>query len=103
MAKDEKLEIFIGRLKERFGEHLKKLILFGSKARGDDVKGSDYDVLLIFDEISLGVKEDIRDLTGEMLYEYNAVFSAFPLTKEALYRKRYSPFIINAQREGVLL
>lgn len=103
MVRDEKLKIFIKQLKERFGEHLKKIILFGSRARGDDTEGSDYDFLLIFDEVSLKVRESLRDLTGQMLYEYNVVFSVFAFTEETLYRKRYSPFILNAQKEAVLL
>lgn len=103
MVKDEKIENFVEELKKRFGENLKKIILFGSRARGDSTEGSDYDFLLIFNEVTPEVKDSIRDLTGEMLYEYSVVFSAFPFTEEILNRKRYSPFIMNAQKEGVLL
>ena len=103
MVEDKKLEIFVGRVKKLFEGHLKKAILFGSRARGDSVEGSDYDFLLIFDNVTPEVKENISELTGEMLYEYSVIFSAFPFTEESLHKKRYSPFIINAQKEGVLL
>jgi predicted nucleotidyltransferase len=103
MQEDERLKIFVGELREHFGEHLKRIILFGSRARGDNVEDSDYDFLLIFDQMTSEIKESIRDLTGEMLYTYNIVLSVFSFTEENLYRRRYSPFIMNAQKEGVVL
>ena len=48
-------------------------------------------------------QQEVNDLEGEMLYEYSVVFSAFPFTNEDLARKRFEPFIMNAQREGIEL
>lgn len=103
MVKDKILRIFIRQLRKEFGNHLKKIILFGSRARGDNAKESDYDLLLIFDKVTPVIKDKILDIEGEVGYTYNVVFSAFPFTDKDLYRKRYSPFIMNANREGVLL
>ncbi len=100
---DKYLDIFVGRLKKYFGVHLQKIILFGSRARGDHSKDSDYDLVLIFDRVTSQDKEFINDLEGEMLYEYSVVFSAFPFTNEDLAGKRFEPFIMNAQREGIEL
>ena len=37
------LELFRGEMKQCFGDHLKEIILFGSRARGDHTEDSDYD------------------------------------------------------------
>lgn len=101
--KDKNLEIFLEKLRAEFGKHLQRVILFGSRARGGHSEESDYDCLLILDEVTPGVKEILNAIEGEMLYEYGAVFSAFLLTPEDLERKRFEPFIINARKEGVML
>jgi predicted nucleotidyltransferase len=102
-GEDKNLEIFLEKLREEFGRHLQKVILFGSRARGDHSEESDYDCLLILDEVTPEVKEILNAIEGEMLYEYGAVFSAFPLTLEDLERKRFEPFIMNVRKEGVML
>lgn len=100
---DERLEIFLSKLKEIFDGHIKSISLFGSRARQDNEKHSDYDILVVFDEITKEDREKLHDLAGDMLYEYNTVFSIFPVTNEDLQRKRFSPFIINMQKEAVAL
>ena len=39
--RDEVLEHFLREMRQQLGNHLKQVILFGSKARGDDVPYSD--------------------------------------------------------------
>ena len=101
--KDEKLEIFIKKLNQNFGKQVKKIILFGSRAREDSVEFSDYDILIIFDKTSPQIKGKLQDLAGEMLYEYSVVFSVFCFNEEDLYRRRYSPLFLNIQKEGIVL
>jgi len=45
---------------------LDQLILFGSRARGDDVAGSDVDVLVIVNE---PITEEIRDTISDCVWE----------------------------------
>jgi predicted nucleotidyltransferase len=102
-VEDKYLEIFVNRIRERYGHNLKEVLLFGSRARGDCEPTSDYDLLLVFNEVSPEVKAFIGDLEGEMLYQYNSLFCAFPLTEADLKRKRFEPFIMNAKKEGISL
>ena len=102
-GEDKALEQFRRRLRRRLGHHLKEIILFGSRARRDDVPGSDYDCLAILDEVSPWAKDAIDEVAGELLYEYHAVFSVFPLAEERYRRQTYNPFLINARREGIAL
>lgn len=103
MRKDKILEMFLERIKTHFGNYLKKVILFGSMARDDFSSESDYDLLLIFDEVKKDTKEFIEDLASEILIEYGKLFSTFLLTQQQFEQMRFEPFIINAQKEGVLL
>ncbi|OGB89751.1 hypothetical protein A2625_06540 [candidate division WOR-1 bacterium RIFCSPHIGHO2_01_FULL_53_15] len=98
--RDKILDIFKLGLKKDFKNKVKKILLFGSRARGDAAVDSDYDLLLVMDEVSPIVKKQINRLEGEMLFNYNAVFSAFPFTLKELERRQYEPFLMNAQKEG---
>ncbi len=100
---DKVLTIFLKKLNSKFGSNLKKVLLFGSRARGDFEERSDYDLLIIFEKVSREIKESLNEIEGDMLYEYNAVFSAFPLTEADLERMKFEPFVMNAQKEGVAL
>ncbi|MCK4352038.1 nucleotidyltransferase domain-containing protein [candidate division WOR-3 bacterium] len=100
---DKYLEIFVSKIREEFRDNLKRIILFGSRARGDNDSRSDYDLLLIFDKVTPDIKYAINELEGEMLYEHSLLFSAFPLTETDLSRKKFEPFIMNAKKEGVAL
>lgn len=100
---DETLQHFLREIKLRVGVRLKKIILFGSKARGDDAPNSDYDCLAVVDVVTRDIKEVIDELAGELLFEHNAVFSIFPISESAYLRKSFDPFLKNIRSEGVAL
>jgi hypothetical protein len=100
---DSNLELFKERLQEKLGDNLIRIILFGSRARGDNDEYSDYDCLVIVKENDKSVKETILDIEADILYEKDAVFSAFAYTEEELSLRKFMPFIINVTREGIAL
>lgn len=100
---DEKLSIFLDRLRRFFKDRIQRVILFGSRARGDFVEESDYDFILVFDEVTQDVKDRLGELCLEMLLEHGMVISDFALTEGDLQRRRYEPFIMNATKEGIVL
>lgn len=101
--RDEVLELFLTKLRQRLGVHLKRVILFGSRARGDNDPTSDYDCLVILDEVSSSTKDTIDEVAGELLYEYNVVFSVFPISEEKHQKQKYSPLLMNVNEEGIVL
>lgn len=103
MRGDRILNDFIKRIKGHFGNHLKKTILFGSVARGNSHEQSDYDLLLIFDRVDKEAESFVEDLASEILVEYGKMFSVFLLSQQQLEEMKFEPFILNAQKEGVLL
>ncbi|HWP47204.1 MAG TPA: nucleotidyltransferase domain-containing protein [Candidatus Limnocylindrales bacterium] len=58
-------------IRKPVGDRLKQVILFGSRARGDHAPDSDYDCLVVLDEVSPEVKNSIDEIAGEFLYRYN--------------------------------
>ena len=100
---DDALDYFVKRIREQLGVHLKRVILFGSRARGNETFNSDYDCLVVVDEASEEVKDIIDEVAGDTLYEYNAVFSAFPVSQEKLNHDIYSPLFINISKEGITM
>jgi len=51
-VKDEVLDIFVQEIRNQFDDRLKQVILFGSRARRDHASDSDYDCLVVLDEVS---------------------------------------------------
>jgi predicted nucleotidyltransferase len=95
--------LFVQELRSRLGSHLKEAILFGSKARGDDAPDSDYDFMVILDILSTASKDTIDDVAGKFLFEYNVVFSVFPILEERYRKQNYNPFLMNVKKEGIPL
>ncbi|MEO0115165.1 MAG: nucleotidyltransferase domain-containing protein [candidate division WOR-3 bacterium] len=100
---DRKIKIYLNELKKVFGKELKKAILFGSRARGDNSADSDYDFCLIFDKVTPKVKKTLDNLSVEMLLKYGMIITDFALTERDLERKRFNPLIMNIQKEGIPL
>ena len=100
---DSNLGLFKERLQKKLGENLIRIILFGSRARGDNDEYSDYDCLVIVKENNKSIKEAILDVEVDILNEKDAVFSAFSYTEDELALRKYMPFIINVTREGIML
>jgi len=97
------IDYFVKELKKKLNNHLKQIILFGSRARGDETFDSDYDCLIVVDDVSNKIKNIIDETTGKTLFKYNAVISAFPYSEKELKSQKYNPFLLNIEREGILL
>lgn len=103
MKDDQTLNIFLKQIRQQLGPHLKQVILFGSRARGDFTADSDYDCLVVVDEVTPEIKEKIYEVTGEILYHYNELFSAFPMAQQKYQHDIYEPLLMNVRKEGVIL
>lgn len=100
---DELIALFIKKLKERLDNHLIQIILFGSRARGDYHPDSDYDLLVVVDEVTPAVNEAIDDLSGEFLYEYSKLFPVVAVSEKRFTHERFNPLYMNIKKEGVTL
>ena len=103
LKRDERLAGYLAALRRRFGRRVRRMALFGSRARGEAAPDSDYDLLLVLDRVTAADREAVVALEAEQLLERGAVFSTFLLSPAGLRRRRGEPFLINVQREGVAL
>jgi uncharacterized protein len=100
-TRDPVLTRFRAALDAAYGDRIERVVLFGSRARGDHRPDSDYDVAVFLRDIG-GVGEEIRrlvDLADPILADTGAVIGAVALP-EGSYRDRTS-FMGELRREGV--
>ena len=104
---DKILKQFIAQVSELIGNRLKKVILYGSYARGDYEKNSDIDLMILTDfndEELAKYRMQIRDIACDLEADTDIVIS--PLVRNIeKYNNRINviPFCMNVQKEGVIL
>ena len=101
------LNEFTQEIKKLLGNRLKKIILYGSYARGDYNKNSDIDIMILtdlnFEEIE-EYRDKISDIAYDIELENDIIIS--PIIKNIdKFNARINivPFYSNIQREGVIL
>ena len=82
-----------------------EVILFGSRARGDEKKDSDWDILILTDSnLDFQKESNFRDYLYNLELETGESLSFFFYTKEDWKNKQnYSPFHLNVAHEGIKL
>lgn len=100
-AADPVLTRFRAALDEIYGDQIDRVVLFGSRARGDAHSDSDYDVAVFLKELPDRWREldRLADLRVWFLDETGTFFDAKPYPAAA-YRER-SPLMHEIRREGV--
>lgn len=98
---------FTKKVKEILGDRVKKIILYGSYARGDYKKDSDIDIMILtdlnFEEIEK-YRDEISDIAFDIELDTGIIIS--PLIKNIdKYNERVNivPFFMNVQKEGAVL
>ena len=103
ISKKNVLETFVKTLKEKYGDKIESIILFGSVARGDDRGNSDVDVLIITKEDSFKMQRLISEIVVDILLKTGVYISAKVLSSSEFdFLKRInSSFYRNISREGI--
>ncbi len=101
------MEQYIAEVKKIYGMHLRKVILYGSYARGDFKADSDVDIMILLDLSDMELKKYSQRLSY-MTYDFSLDndLDIKPIAKsEAHFQKWISsyPFYANIHKEGVIL
>jgi predicted nucleotidyltransferase len=90
------------KLRRIYGARLKKLILYGSWARGTATEDSDIDLAVVLEgQVSVGREIDrLVDFITDMNLEYNVLVSIYPVTEDD-YESLKSPLLLNVRKEGI--
>ena len=94
------------RVQEILGEKLRKIILFGSYARGDHDEDSDIDIMVLADVTNndeiIYLRDEISDIASDISLENNITVSAF--IKDFKFFFDYSeavPYYRNVINDGI--
>jgi predicted nucleotidyltransferase len=101
LAEEPVLRRLKAELARLYGPRLERVILFGSRARGDARPDSDWDIAVILKGYDGGPAEADRlaDLGYDLMLETGAVLSLKPFTPEELEQRTL--FMHNLRHEGV--
>ncbi|WP_029007371.1 nucleotidyltransferase domain-containing protein [Azospirillum halopraeferens] len=83
-----------------YGERLERVVLFGSRARGDARPDSDYDVAVFVRGMAdrWAEVDRLSDITTEILYDTGAFIHAMPFRAGA--QRDRTPLMHEVRREG---
>ena len=103
VAPDPVLKQFRATLNEMYGARIERVVLFGSRARGDARPDSDYDVAVFLKDYTdrWAESDRIADATTTILEETGAFIHAMPY-RASQYNER-SPLMHEIRREGLEL
>jgi len=96
--------VVAGELRRLYGDRLRRVLLFGSWARGDAHPESDIDLLVVLDQV-YSVLDELRRMDALLWrysFENDTVVTALPVA-EADVDERKRPVLVRAQAEGLLV
>jgi predicted nucleotidyltransferase len=95
------LDLYGKLLLGKFPRRLKKLLLFGSRARGDAHRDSDVDLLIVLTRNGKKAKQEIAMLTHEPIAKYMVDIS--PIVVEEKFFKSWSPLLEHIKKDGITI
>lgn len=100
----KELDDFVVAVKEIYGDSLDRIILFGSRARGDYRDDSDYDVMILTSLPQLREFTEKKRMTRYASYNMNVEIN--PVFQNTTFFEKWndaSPYYKNITREGKVL
>jgi predicted nucleotidyltransferase len=104
-AEREVIDSFVKELREKLGDEIVFIRLFGSKARGDFLEDSDIDIFVLVKEKTADVRDKLAEITANYDIEYGLPLSTvlYDLFEYGKNKELGSFFFENVEREGIAL
>jgi predicted nucleotidyltransferase len=96
---------FVRRILDGLGAQVSQIILFGSKARGDSNANSDIDVLVVVDEESWALRENINTIASQISLDDDVLINPLLIAAarwQQMSKERFS-VCRNVERDGIVL
>lgn len=81
---------FALRVRERMGERILDIRIFGSRARGEAIADSDLDIWILLDKASLKEQNEISDIGTDLFLE---MFLPFQISPRIMSQEQYAQLI----------
>jgi len=88
-------------VRKKLKDNTRKIILFGSHARGDFTEGSDYDILIVVNHKDKKIQNIVLEASVEILNKYDALIGSIICDESEWQQKQNFPLGLNILREGV--
>jgi predicted nucleotidyltransferase len=88
-------------LLKKFPNRIRRLMLFGSKARGDSNRASDVDLLIVLTKNGKQIRREIVELTHEPILHFEVLLS--PIIVEEKFFKEWSPLLEHIKKDGITI
>ena len=100
-CEDPILKRFRAALDQIYGDRIERVVLFGSRARGDACEDSDYDVAVFLRDMAnrFAEMDRLADLSTDILNETGEFIHAMPY-RAGSYNER-TPLMLAVRSEGV--
>lgn len=101
------MDVYVQKVKNIYGGHLQRVILYGSYARGEATKSSDIDIMILVNLDDLDIKkyaDKLSDITFDINLDNDLMI--MPIVKNEEHFNEWVdayPFYRNVKNEGVLL
>ncbi len=101
------LDSYTEEIKKIYGQHLHKILLYGSYARGEETRGSDIDIMILVDLDDFSIKnyaDSLNEVTFDMNLDNDIML--MPIVKNEEHFEKwisFYPFYRNVSQEGVAL
>ena len=100
---DPVINQFVTELRRQLGSHIRQLVLFGSRARGDEREGADYDMLVVVDHRTSEPRAKILNIEGQLMEQYGALVATVLRSEKEWRQTQGFPLAQNIAKEGVTL
>ncbi len=102
------LDTFVRSVRGAYGQRLKRVMLFGSRARGEAREDSDFDVAVVLDTITSRSAERniLSDLAYDIMIETSLEIQPWPISEDEWSDpdRHANPFLVRSmRRDGVAL
>jgi len=108
MINNKEIRLILKKIKDfivqNYGNKVKKVILYGSYAKGNPKESSDIDIMVVVDNSvnCYRIEEELNEILFDILIEHGKLVSLF-VVKESLFENYRSPLFLNVREEGIVL
>ncbi|MFQ5824584.1 MAG: nucleotidyltransferase domain-containing protein [bacterium] len=91
----------VQKVRDTFKERVKRIVLYGSRARDDADEESDYDFIVLLEPFYEEDKRTLSDIGWEVSYDHNVLLLAIAIENSEFTEDRFFYFYENVCKEGI--